>query len=74
MGGVGFGVRMDKLCRMEGEVLNFVVGSSLPLSSAIECRLRLESAFDSFCIASEAFSERSRRRVISAKVDQRRFL
>lgn len=68
MGRVGSGVTMRKLRGMEGEVLN-LDGGSLPQSSAIECRLRAESAFDSFCIASDAFSER-RRCLIAAKVDQ----
>lgn len=50
---------MGKKCGMEVGVVNsaFVSASSLPQSIVVECRFRSQSAFDSFCIASEAFSE-----------------
>ncbi|PON75447.1 Serine/threonine protein kinase [Parasponia andersonii] len=60
MGRTGFGLRMMKLCGMEGQggVLNSGRGSSsCPHFFDFECRLRPESAFDSFSIASEAFSD-----------------
>lgn len=49
---------MSKKRGMEVGVANsaFVSASSLPQSIVVECRFRSQSAFDSFCIASEAFS------------------
>ncbi|CAL9007524.1 unnamed protein product [Prunus brigantina] len=49
---------MRKSICMELGVLNSL--GSLPHSIDIECRFRFQSAFDPFCIASEAFYERRR--------------
>lgn len=61
MGRIGFGMKIMNWSGMEGGAMNSGGAGSFP---DFECRLRPESAFDSFSIASEAFSEYHRRRCL----------
>lgn len=67
MGENGIGIRNTRLFRMEGCCVE--LDSSFVMSSLIVgCRFRFRSAFDSYSVASEAFSEQfSLRNLFSVK-------
>lgn len=61
LGGTRICVTMMESRGMEFGVMNFSAGSLPPNNTIVGCRSHLRSAFDSFYIASEAFSKPRRR-------------